>query len=339
MKIKKIVKNKIVIIAFVLCLGIILLSIFWEIEKGKKDIKEESLPKTELETVSEGEKVKFSYSGNLPELVKEAGIFYIKDREKLSESEANQIAAKMGFGSLIKTFEGQQGTSFIYKKENEVLTIFAEKMKFSYSWDILSQTDYPLPQNRLDEIAQNYIKDNFEIGNFSLGQAYFEWIKTDFQGGMTQTDKVEGADFARLSYNLLYEDFPVVEKRGSKKAIVIILTLDGKVKKAEVNLFSQNLEKVGQAELTQSDEALVAINSGLGTITRIDNLRKTYSNQEFESVIEAKLSNVEIVYVFDDEVKLMTPFYRFEGVAETKDGDNAEIEVLIRALPDKVYKE
>jgi hypothetical protein len=336
MNIKIILKNPLFIFLFIFAFILIGVGIFLNFSDSQKSIKPQTLPKATFAPQAIDLKLRYSYVGQLPIFENQFLIYQLLPENNL-ENQIEKVASQFGFSQSPQILKGVDFTSYVFNKDDESLTINSKPFSIEYNNYLQSSSD-KLNRQVLENAAQIFIQNIVLGDNFSYGAPYIQLMTTDFQGILMPTNSPENAQFAQISYNYLIDEIPVIDKGRQDYPIQILLNLDGSIKKATITLPPQNLEKIGQAKLTDPQEALNAINAGQGIISHLNNPQQAYTRVEPGDISRANLNSLEVIYLYDYDNLTLQPYYRFSGSGRTNDGDLIEIAVLITALPQEVYK-
>jgi hypothetical protein len=330
---------KLLLLLFIFCLILFFMVLGQYLKEKDREIKQESLPKSNLPPTVDRLQLRYEYIGALPNLLTKASVYHIKEEQILTKERAQEIGLRLGFKAVMRSVNDILGTTYIFNEGDRSLVIYPDPILLEY-YDFSKVSDNRLKEEKLKERAQNFIKPIFSNygKTLELGNSYIEYKKNDFQGVAINAPTIEEAEFAEISYSLNLNGLPVISKDRQNVPIKILLNLDGSVRKATATLFSEQLKDIGIAELTLPSQAFSAINNGMGTISTLNDPKEGYTDIKASEISESKLRSLELIYIYDEDAKLVSPFYRFSGTAKASEDKLLEIEILITALPETVFK-
>ncbi|MGI5827683.1 MAG: hypothetical protein ACOX6V_01525 [Patescibacteria group bacterium] len=318
--------------------AIALISVVLSVAKKRQAIPPQTLPQTSLPPTEQQFSLKYSYLGELPTLQRSAPVYTFEGEQMLNQERALELAAPWGYSGEPQSFPDTSGTVFVFTDTNTSLTIYSSPAHLEY----IDFTEKPLAamlsEEELLNTASLFLSQRLSHSRlFALSKPYITY-KTSDGFNMFDTSSLEQADYVELRYTYTLESLPVISKETQDHPIVLLLNVDGSVRKASITLFTENLTPLGTTQLTKPQEALNAVNSGLGTISTLHDPEVAYTQVQPQSITQAAFHSLELIYIYDADNRQILPYYRFSGIATTIDERRLEIEVLLTALPQEVFQ-
>ena len=332
----KLYKNPLVIILLILIIFIGLTTLFLFIKQSKQEIPQQSLPKPSLPPSAQQVRLQYAYAGTLPTFKDPVIIYNTNSQLALTPEKAQTMAGQFGFSQSPQVLKDISGDVYLFSTNGEELFIYPKPLRLEYRHTSNANTQ-KATQKELMDAGSVFLNQHLQIDPYSLGKAYLEYLKAA-GNGMVAAQTLEEADYVQISYNLSLNNYPVVSKDRKDAPIILLLNADSSITKATITLLPQDLQSIGNAILASPDQALTAINAGQGTISLLNNPDEVYTEVDPRTVSFATLTSLELVYVYDFDSLTLQPYYRFFGNAKTTLGETLDVEILITALPQEVYK-
>ncbi len=284
-------------------------------------------------------KLKYKYIGELPKLKDRTTVYSVSESPVLNSDIANNLAQP--FGLLTKepqVLRDIKGDVYLYQSEQESLFIYPKPLRLEYR-----NSKSPLPSqlllSQLEQTATEYIeKMNFIKAPLSPSKPQIQPMAIDFQGVTFPVGDISHAELVEFRYQLLLDNLPIIPKDRQQTALILLLNLDGSIKKATILILSDQIKTLGSATISDPEDALDALNAGLGRIALLSDPTQAYTEIKSDGLEQADLTSLELIYLYDYDQLVLQPYYRFSGTAKTKEDNLISIEVLITALPQEVYK-
>jgi hypothetical protein len=333
-------KKNIIIVLVIACLLTIGLLGIKMIKTSKEEIKPESLRRTKIQSNIKQKEMKYNYSGSLELNDKMIKVYKIEnDKKELDMQEVMNLMRKLNFEGEITEFEGLNGKDFyIINESGEYITLYEKPRYFDYSNNV-SPTGAKLTKDELIAIANQYI----EKVNFLDEQIMFDFYNSvyyfvpEIGEGWEKTNSSK-ANYLEVVYKISLDGKKILSSKQQLGGASVLLTLDGRIQKATVNLFDGDIIEIGENEINRIDQAIEALNDELGTIISLRNIKNNYDlDVENRTIETADLNKVEVVYIYDPEIDNIQPYFKFSGSGETTEKEVVALEVIVNALPEDLY--
>ena len=319
-----------------LLLGAVNLYLAWQ--KRIQPIKPNSLTQPSIPPLVSQYKLTYQYVGELPQLAKNVPVYQIADSFFTAEK-AVQLASDFGFKQTPEILDDNGNKIYFFSQDNLSLTISTNPTRVEYG-NYQEPSGTILPQQEVTSLVNSFIQKANIFGKSQIGYklSYTRPLQvTPSSEKMIETD-YEKANYLELTYNLLLNTYPVIPKDLQTDAIAILANKDGSIRKATITIVSQQVSIIGNATLAEPEAALQAMNAGGGIIATFNNPKQTYTQIDARTISSAQLRSLELVYLYDYDLKTLQPYYRFSGSAVTSNKDQINLSVLITALPQDLYK-
>lgn len=314
-------------------------------------IREDSLNKIKIEEVPT--EVDFSYyfkDGKLPNLSQIIPVYRLNNWQGLTDDIIKNIASNLGFSlESLKKF----GTNYLFREENRTI-LFEEKTGLvEYNFEVDSNLGSKLTEEELLENANSFIsKSGLLPSSLILKQSkliYYQEVGLN----LLETNNKSESKFLGLYFDYYFNSYPVIDSVDKNHGIFILVNWDGTIKKMSASyLGNAEIKEVGTSKLIQLNKSLEAISQGQGIISLINDPNNIYTNVNEDNFIQnipelgsieidknIIFDNAEIVYIWNREKGEVQPYYRFKGTLDTAESNGLIVEVIIQALPDKLYKQ
>ncbi len=336
------INTKITIIIILIVSIFILIIINYNKHNTRKNIPvTQNIPKSDLNNYANTQfNTKVNFIGDTTHLPSKIKVYKTKIDTQFTKENINNFIKNLGFdiNNLITSY-GNNGTSYIYNKDNIIIFFYPNPRHIDYLNQSTISQNHTIEaistyKNKIYQFLQAYIKDNnyqeisFNFINLSNSQEIYS-LQTDF----------DHANAILAEFTYLIDDIPIFSKKTLSPLIRIYQNIDTSIRKAEIQPKPDQIIIDSIANLESIDNTLIKINKGQARIIQI----QTISNPELEfslsSLTKVTLNQVDLIYLYDYELQMLQPFYRFNGIAKTNLGEDIQIKVLINALPDEVFKQ
>lgn len=333
-------KTILIIILSFLVVGVIGLNVYLTWQKQANQIPPRSIAPVQFALPSQQAKLKYQYYGELPQLNNTVELFKLNNNFVLNQDRAVIYAQAFGFNANPETWSNSGRTSYFFQNGSQSLLIIDNPLKIEFT-DFSERIISPaqtLSLEQLTPLATSFIqKPNLFNQSLSLDVTNAQPVK-ELGGSAIPVNSINLAKYVLIDFNLQLNSVPILSKVNQIAPIQTLVNLDGSVRKATITLIPDQLESIGTAELTKPEEALAALNTGQGLISKLHNPNEAYTVLQPGEISAATLSSLELVYIYDHDIQQLQPYYRFSGNAQTTRGEMIEVEVLITALPQEVFK-
>ncbi len=326
------------IILIVLIIVVGFLNLYVVYRQNRQSIPSQSLPQPSLPPVATQVKLQYTFSGDLSQVLQTAPVYTVTNTPTVTGQWGDEIAREFGFTSSGEILEDIRGKVYFYKQSPQSLTIFPQPFRIEFT-DATKITPTRLSQDQLIAVAESFLQNiPFLNTTFELTLSSFQPIQSiGSQEGYTTTSLSE-SEYIDIRYDVTLNEIPVLAKDRQNSPIQFLMTPDGTIRKATITLIPDQVNKVGDAQLTQPQVALEALNTTAGTVAKISNPQQAYTRITPNSISSATLATAEVILLYDYDTATLQPHYRFTGTAVTTTRETLDIEVLITALPQEVFK-
>jgi len=343
LNIKKVITKPIFIILASLAIILFILSIILQILAANKTIKPQTLPRPSLKTdIIQPISLQYRYSGQLPQLTTKFSVYSVpQNTDQFQAPMIAEIGRNFNFTQSPALDQGIEFSTAIFTKPNVDLIISFPPLTIEYG----NYQPAQRPKNLIDSeqfvnLAKSFLTAKNILSNaVTLDNGYVQLLQTDQQGIGLPVSDPNLADYVSVNFNYLLESKPLVDKRRRDYPVKLVFNLDSSIRKATVIYPPTQIDTIGTADITTPDQALQAINNGLGTFSKLNDPSIAYTELNQNDMNTATFNSVELVYVYDYESSSIQPFYRFQGYGYTQDGAKIEVGVIITALPQDLYQE
>ena len=192
-----------------------------------------------------------------------------------------------------------KGDVYLYQSEQESLFIYPKPLRLEYR-----NSKSPLPSqlllSQLEQTATEYIeKMNFIKAPLSPSKPQIQPMAIDFQGVTFPVGDISHAELVEFRYQLLLDNLPIIPKDRQQTALILLLNLDGSIKKATILILSDQIKTLGSATISDPEDALDALNAGLGRIALLSDPTQAYTEIKSDGLEQADLTSLELIYLYD----------------------------------------
>lgn len=331
-------KKNLIIFLIIIIIVIAGLEAYVLLQKTSQTLPPGSIPQPSIPPVVTQPKIKYTYQNDLPKLQESLEVFSVAKAIELNETKASELANGFGFNQTPQILDDVSGKVYSFQKDQQSLIIYPKPIRLDY-YNGQKPTSKRLNKDQLKSSANNFVGNLKFIGkSFTMSESYFRSVKTESgQEGFLDAPLNE-AKFIDIRYNLKIRNVSIISKDRQSYPVQLLLNPDGSIQSTTITLIPDQISSLGSTRLAKPVEALNAINNGMGIVSYLDNSKESYAPADPNSISQANLTSVELVYLYDYDNATLQPYYRFSGTSQTTSGENLNIEVLITALPQDVYK-
>lgn len=335
-------KRNLFISLICLTLLVVLLNVFLVKEPEIENLPEITLP----ENQKTADNVQFKFVGEIPSIEKEVKIYNNLSEGTISEEKIIEIGKSFGFNVEPQLTETTLGDIYKFKNDSALLTINKNSTEINYLRISDESEEFVIKgSDNLEQIAKDFLKElkifDQQFSFKSTGDVK-SFLKNEDKGTLINSGLNEANRFA-LELDILVDNKKLISKLTQDVPMTITIDQSGKVVGFTSDLlFLDKFNVEGKIELAPVEQAIKAINEGQGQISVIRNKNELgyedYVFVELGDIKTSELTELELIYIYDQSIHQLQPYYKFSGSAVKKNGFPLLIEVLITAVPQDIFR-
>lgn len=247
----------------------------------------------------------------------------------ISESMANEIAARMGFTlKPIVANDAQSGTIMIWNNDNYSLTIILKTNNIFYSSNkgirtlIKNTVNKQVTENEYRAIASQFLVNKVGLDNTNLKFINFTYYKvSDNIENLLKTTK-ENADIVQVNYSQSPSVYPIFTVNPDEPQLYVQMLKDGTPFNFKGNIGYVFQESTERYPILNYEEFLQMVPQSI--IVSLNNNNVNLPDLKIGDVSNIKINKVSVVYLLDNQSGAnLQPVFLSEGTASVNNIGNS----------------